>query len=83
MDGPGDIGDRTVERVDPAWITGVARVSDSHVDAVTGRWIELLEEEIGDLPREEKPWIRELAGDLVAFARRADQSPSVLLAWSL
>lgn len=83
LDGPGDIGDRTVERVDPAWITGVARVSDSHVDAVTGRWIELLEEEIGDLPREEKPWIRELAGDLVAFARRADQSPSVLLAWSL
>lgn len=83
MDGPGDIGDRTVERVDPIWISGVARVADGQVDAVAGRWIELLEDEIGDLPREEKPWIRQLAGDMVAFARRADQSPSVILAWSL
>lgn len=83
LDGPGDIGERTVERVDPAWITGIARVADHEVDAIAGRWIELVEEEIGALPREEKPWIRQVAGDLVAFARKADRSPAVILAWSL
>jgi hypothetical protein len=83
LDGPGDIGDRTVERIDPGWISGVARVGDRQVDAVAGRWIELVEEDLGPLPREEKPWIRQLAGELVAFARRADMSPAVILAWSL
>ena len=83
LDGPGDIGERTVERIDPAWISGIARVTDASIDAVAGRWIELIEEDLGPLPREEKPWIRQLAGDLVAFARRADLSPAVILAWSL
>jgi hypothetical protein len=53
------------------------------VDAVAGRWIDLIEEELGDLPREEKPWIRTLAGDIVVFARTADRSAAVLFAWSL
>ena len=35
------------------------------------------------LPREEKPWIRDLAGRLVAFCRAADRAPDVLFAWSL
>ena len=83
MDGPADVGERTVERVDPGWVTAVARVSDQALDAVAGRWIELVEEELGDLPREEKPWIRQLTADLVTFARRADLSPAVILAWSL
>ncbi|MBA3875709.1 MAG: hypothetical protein C0498_02025 [Anaerolinea sp.] len=83
LNGPGDIGERTVERVDPAWITGIARIADRDVDAIAGRWIELVEEEVGDLPREEKPWIRQLAGQLVEFARKADLSPAVILAWSL
>jgi hypothetical protein len=83
MDGPGDIGERTVERIDPAWITGIARVDDQQIDAIAGRWIELVEEDLGPLPREEKPWIRKLAGEIVAFARRADRSPAVILAWSL
>ena len=83
LDAPGDVGERTVERIDPAWITGVARVADDDVGAVAGRWIEGLEEEFGPLPREEKPWIRQLTGDLVGFARAADHSPAVLLAWSL
>ena len=52
----------TIERVDPAWISAVARIADSDVDAVAGRWIDLVEEELGELPREEKPWIRDLAG---------------------
>ena len=83
LDGPGDVGDRTVERVDPEWVTAVARIADREVDALAGRWIDLIEEELGDLPREEKPWIRSLAADIVAFARAADRAPAVLFAWSI
>ncbi|MCI0345182.1 MAG: hypothetical protein L0221_07005, partial [Chloroflexi bacterium] len=75
--------ERTVERVDPAWITAVARVDDRDLDAVTGRWIDLLAEEIGEIPREEKPTIRLFAQQIVDFARLADRAPAVILAWSL
>ena len=83
MDGPADVGERTVERIDPAWISDIARVTDADVGPVAARWIEGLEEEFGALPREEKPWIRQLTADLVHFARAADRSPAVILAWSL
>jgi hypothetical protein len=80
---PGEAGERIVECVDHGWIDSIARLRDHEVDAVTGRWIDLIEDEIGPLPREEKPWIRKLAGDIVAFAREADRSQDVLFAWSL
>jgi hypothetical protein len=83
LEGPADEAGRTIERIDPAWITAIARIDDSQVDAIAGRWIDLVQEELGDLPREEKPWIRKLAGEIVEFARRADRSRDVLLAWSL
>jgi hypothetical protein len=83
LDGPVEAGDRVIERVDPAWIEAVARLDDQHIDAVAGKWVDLVEEELGMLPREEKPWIRQLAGDLVGFARAADRSQAVLFAWSL
>ena len=83
LEGPADTGDRTIERIDPAWITAIARLRDKDVDAVAGRWIDLLTEELGDLPREEKPWIRKLSADIVEFCRRADLAPAVILAWSL
>jgi transposase-like protein len=83
LDGPGEATERTVERVDPGWVAAVARIHDRHVAAVAARWIELVEEELGELPSEEKPWIRQLTGDLVAFARAADQAPTVIFAWSL
>jgi hypothetical protein len=83
LDGPDAASERVIERVDPAWIDSIARLSDHHVDAVAGRWIDLVEEELGMLPREEKPWIRKLAGDIVAFARAADRSEDVLFAWAL
>jgi hypothetical protein len=83
LEGPSEASDRVIERVDPAWIDAIARLSDQNVDAVAGRWIDLVEEELGMLPREEKPWIRKLAGDLVAFARAADRSDDVLFAWAL
>ncbi len=84
LDGPGDIGERSVERVDRRWIEAVARINDRDLDRLAGRWIDLLEEEFSDeLSSEEKPWIRELAGRLVEFARTADQAADVLFAWSI
>jgi hypothetical protein len=84
LDGPSDIGDRTVERIDRAWLGAVARITDHQVDAVAAHWIDLLDEELGELmPREEKPWIRRLAAEVVAFARAAESAPDVLFAWSL
>ncbi len=83
LDGPGDAGERTVERIDPTWITAIARIGDRDLDAIAGRWIDLLEDELGHLPREEKPTIRIFARQIVDFARAADLAPSVILAWSL
>ena len=83
LDGSNDTSERIIERVDPGWIDAIARIPDHDIDAVAGRWISLVEEEIGFLPREEKPWIRKLAGDIVRFARAADHSSDVLFAWSL
>jgi hypothetical protein len=83
IDDPEVQGERTVERVDAGWITAIARLSDGDVGPVAARWIDLVEAEVGDLPREEKPWIRKLAGDIVEFCRRADRAPAVIVAWSL
>ncbi len=83
LDEPVDTGERTIERVDEGWVGAVGRIADQDVDRVAGRWIDLLDEEFGSLSREDKPWIRQLAADLVAFARSADRAPDVLFAWSL
>lgn len=83
LDGPGEFAERSIERVDPTWLGAVARVADHDIDAIAGRWIDLVEEDLGELPREEKPWIRQLAGEIVRFARAADRSTDVLFAWSL
>ena len=83
LEGPGQLAERSIERVDPAWLAAVARLDDREVDAVAGRWIDLVEEDLGELPREEKPWIRELAGQIVQFARAADRSQDVIFAWAL
>ncbi len=42
-----------------------------------------MEQELGTVGDEEKPWIRELAGELVRFCRAAREAPDVLFAWSL
>ncbi len=49
----------------------VAGLPDELHGALAGRWIELLEEELGLLQREEKPWIRDMAGRIVVFSRQA------------
>jgi hypothetical protein len=83
LEGPGQLAERSIERVDPAWLAAVARLDDREVDAIAGRWIDLVEEDLGELPSEEKPWIRELAGQIVQFARAADRSQDVIFAWAL
>ena len=83
LDRPSQLTERSVERVDASWITAVALIPDREVDAVAGRWIDLVEEDLGELPREEKPWIRKLTGEIVQFARDADSARDVLFAWSL
>ncbi len=77
------MSDRTVERVDPHWIDDVATLPDSYLDRVAARWIDLIEGEECDVDPEEKPMLRELAGDLVAFCRRAEGAEDVLFAWTL
>ena len=81
-----DFGDanveRIVEKVDGGWVSAVARVPDEQLSALAGRWIGLLEEELGLLPREEKPWIRDLTGQIVHFARRSDRAADVVFAWA-
>ncbi len=74
--------ERIVERVDKAWIAAVAGVPDEQLGALAGRWIGLLEEELGLLPREEKPWIRDLTRQIVDFARRSDNARDVVFAWA-
>ena len=74
--------ERIVEWVEPAWVLAVAAVHDEQLGALAGRWIALLEEEAGVLlPRDEKPWIRELAGQVVGFCRASSGAPSVVFAW--
>ncbi len=82
LDGIGPAVEPIVERVDHAWIETVAQVPDDRVDALAGRWIGLLEEELGLLPREEKPWIRDLAGQIVHFARDAGDARDIVFAWA-
>ena len=82
LDGAATQVERIVERVDPAWVETVAQVPEDRLGALAGRWIELLEEELGLLPREEKPWIRDLAGRIVAFCRDSTGARDIVFAWS-
>jgi hypothetical protein len=83
LEGPQAMVERTVEFVDAGWVSAVARLPDHDLDAITGRWIDLIEEDLGQLAAEEKPWIRLLAGEVVTFCRAADRSAAVFFAWSL
>ena len=82
LDGSATQVERIVERVDPAWVETVAQVPEDRLGALAGRWIELLEEELGQLPREEKPWIRDLAGRIVAFCRDSTGARDIVFAWA-
>jgi hypothetical protein len=82
LDGVAASTERIVDRVDPDWIEAIASLEDAQLGALAGRWIELLEEELGLLPREEKPWIRDLAGRIVTFSQAAIGARDVVFAWA-
>lgn len=82
VEGTADSLERIVDRVDVDWVEAVAQVPDGLIDALAGRWIGLLEEELGLLPREEKPWIRDLTGRIVEFARQSSGARDVVFAWT-
>ena len=83
LDGPGR-GRRTVDRARRSGLgQAVGRIPERQVDAIASSWIDLRRGRARGLARDEKPWIRELAGRLVAFCRAADRAPDVLFAWSL
>src|SRR4051794_14457538 len=50
----------TVEQIDAGWVAAVAALRLAELDAIAGRWIGLLEEDLGVFSADEKPWIREL-----------------------
>ena len=77
------IGDRTIERVDPHWIDSVALLPEGRVDGIAARWIDLIDCEECFVDAEEKPMLRQLAGDLIDFCRRAEGAEDVLFAWSM
>jgi len=77
------LSERTVQRVDPHWVDEVALLPDAYTDRVAARWIDLIDCQQCDVDPEEKPMLRELAGDLVTFCRRAQGAEDVLFAWSL
>jgi hypothetical protein len=77
------VSERTVERIAPAWVDGVARLGERRLDAIAARWIELIEQVGCAVDVDEKPMLRQLAGDLVTFCRRAEEAEDVLFVWSI
>lgn len=67
----------------PAWIDDVAPLPEAHLDRIAARWIDLIEYEECDVATDDKPMLRGLAGDLVAFCHRAEGAEDVLFARSL
>lgn len=75
--------DRIVERVDSHWIDAVALLPDGRLDRIAARWIDLIDCEECAVDTDDKPMLRELAGDLVDFCRRAEDAEDVIFAWSI
>ena len=75
--------ERTVERVDPHWVDDVALVPDRSLDRIAARWIELIDCEECEVEPDDKPMIRSVTGELVAFCRAAQTAEDVMLAWTI
>jgi hypothetical protein len=77
------LSERTVERIDPRWVDDVALLPDSQLDRIAARWIDLIDCEECEVEPDDKPMLRELAGDLIDVCRRAEGAEDVLFAWSI
>ena len=67
----------------PPTIREIAAIPDRLVDRVAARWIDLVDGEECRVDADEKPMLRQVAGDLVEFCRLAREAEDVLLAWSI
>ena len=61
----------------------VALLPDSQLDRIAARWIDLIDCEECEVEPDDKPMLRELAGDLIDVCRRAEGAEDVLFAWSI
>lgn len=77
LDAPGWAGERTLDRVDRAWVAAVGAVPDELLEAVATRWSTAL------AGSADAPDVRLETARIVAFARRAEDAPDVLLGWTL
>jgi hypothetical protein len=75
--------ERAVERVDRGWVDEIAQLPEGRLDGIAARWIDLIDCEERSVDPEDKPMLRELAGELVHFCRRAEGAEDVLFAWSI
>jgi hypothetical protein len=80
---PVRLADRTLERVDADWIDAVAMLPEDGLDRLAARWIDLIDREERSVDPDDKPMLRQLAGELVDFCRLAERAEDVLFAWSL
>lgn len=69
--------------MDHHWIDDVALLPGTQVDRIAARWIDLIDCEECAVEVEEKPMLRQLAGDLIDFCRCAQGADDVLFAWSI
>ena len=65
------------------WIDDVALLPGTQVDRIAARWIDLIDCEESAVDAEEKPMLRQLAGDLIDFCHCAEGAEDLLLAWSI
>jgi hypothetical protein len=82
---PGTPTERTIERVDRAWVRAVADLPDRLVARIASDWIDRMEAEGDEIPAGDRESVYVLARDLVAFCRSARDAGEgdVLFAWSL
>jgi hypothetical protein len=58
----------------------VVILPERQLDRIGARWIELVDCKERPVDPEEKPMLRQMAGDLLEFCRRADGAEDVLFA---
>lgn len=82
VEGTSATTERIAERIDLSWVAAVAAFPDEKLDALAEEWRLLLEAGHGlSLARDQLPWLRSLAEQVIAFCRAAAEARTVILAW--
>jgi len=82
---PESPSERTLERVDRAWVNAVADLPDDALTRIAARWIDRMQAEGDEIPAGDREVVFGLTRDLVRFCRSARDSSGadVLFAWML